>query len=146
MLREIPVTLDMLRTISDEVTGDENYLPSEELFSGPTINGKGKIRFKNGNQYTGDIQNGIIEGEGQFVWSDGVSYRGTFVCNTMKGKGRYEWPDGSVYEGDIRDGLREGRGTFITSVNKETLSYDGEWKNGLKHGHGVMKYSGSGYA
>lgn len=144
MLREIPVTLDMLKSISDEVTGEEYLLPSEELFTGKTISGRVKIRFKNGNNFVGEMQNGIIEGEGQFIWSDGVSYRGSFVNNTMQGKGTYEWPDGSTYQGDIANGLRHGKGVFKTTAAKELLTYSGEWVDGLKHGKGELVYGGSG--
>ena len=144
MLRDIPVTLDMLKVISDEVTGDEYFLPSEELFTGKTISGKGQIKFKNGNQYIGEISNGIIDGEGMFLWKDGVSYKGSFVSNSIEGKGCYEWPDSSIYQGEVKNSLRHGKGTFKTSAGKEQISYTGDWKDGLKHGYGEMTYLANG--
>lgn len=144
MLKDIPITIDMLKAIAEDVTGDDYFLPGEELFTGKTLSGKGQLRFKNGNQYAGDISNGIIEGEGVFLWKDGVSYKGGFVNNTMEGHGTYEWPDGSTYVGSIRNGLRDGTGTFKSSAGKELIVYTGDWKEGLKHGHGEMTYANSG--
>lgn len=56
----------------------------------------------------------------------------------MTGKGRYDWPDGSWYEGDVNIGLRHGFGTYATP--EEECIYEGEWKDGLKDGKGVMVF------
>jgi len=144
MLNDIPITLDMLHSIADEAEGDVYFLQTEELFTGKTLTGEGKIRFKNGNIYKGEIHNGIIEGQGDFIWKDGVRYRGNFLANSLQGKGRYDWPDGSYYEGEIVNGLRHGKGTFKTSANKEDVIYVGDWKDGLKHGQGQLRYVTSG--
>ena len=143
MLKDVPVTLDMLKAVADEVTGEEYYLPTEELFTGKTLSGKGQIRFKNGNQYIGEFLNGIIEGEGIFLWKDGVSYKGSFLSNKIMGVGTYQWPDGSIYTGEVHNGLREGKGTFKTQAGKEQIIYTGDWKEGLKHGFGEMVYTNS---
>lgn len=58
------------------------------------------------------------------------------------GKGRYEWPDGSWYEGDIALGVRHGFGKHATAG--EDCVYEGEWKDGVKHGKGLMKFK-NGY-
>jgi len=40
--------------------------------------------------------------------------------------------------------LRHGKGTYTNP--KEGVVYEGEWKNGLRHGHGILKYrNGSVY-
>lgn len=42
------------------------------------------------------------------------------------------------------NGLRHGQGTYTNP--KEGVVYEGEWKNGLRHCHGVLKYrNGSVY-
>lgn len=144
MLGEVPITLEILKAVCDDVTGDEGYLPPEELFTGKTISGKGEVRFKNGNIYKGEIENGILDGNGSFLWRDGVSFKGDFRNNKMYGQGTYVWPDGSTYTGQIENGLRHGKGVFKTTAGKETLTYTGEWKQGLKHGKGEIMYHSTG--
>lgn len=46
-------------------------------------------------------------------------------------------PNGSVYKGGIVKGKYEGRG-ILTYANKER--YEGEFKNGMKHGKGKYYY------
>ena len=42
------------------------------------------------------------------------------------GIGMYEYSDGSVYDGEWRDGKRHGIGT----MKYEDAIYEGEWQNG----------------
>jgi hypothetical protein len=144
MLGEVPVTVEILKAICDDVTGEEGYLPPEELFTGKTISGKGEVRFKNGNIYKGDVENGILDGNGTFLWKDGVTFKGDFRNNKMDGQGTYQWPDGSTYTGQIQNGLRHGKGTFKTTAGKENLTYTGDWREGLKHGKGELMYHSTG--
>jgi len=48
--------------------------------------------------------------------------------------------DGNVYEGDIVDGKPHGRGTMTYGEASESLYYEGEWRNGLINGKGVMSW------
>lgn len=50
----------------------------------------------------------------------------------------YSGEDGFSYQGEFKNGLRHGGG-----IEKGTYGsrYEGEWMYGYKHGHGVMKYS-----
>jgi radial spoke head protein 1 len=54
------------------------------------------------------------------------------------GFGRAILPNRDQYEGDYRNGLRHGRGCYI--FKKNGARYEGEWKKGLKHGHGKFHY------
>ena len=50
-------------------------------------------------------------------------------------------PNGSVYTGTVYDGQPSGRGRLVSAE----LTYDGEFMNGKKHGHGVEQGT-DGYA
>jgi hypothetical protein len=42
-----------------------------------------------------------------------------------------------VYDGEWKDGVRHGQG----KMKDQSGEYDGEWLDGKRHGQGVMKYS-----
>jgi hypothetical protein len=46
--------------------------------------------------------------------------------------------DGDVYEGEWKDGVPHGHGKMVYSDGDV---YEGEWKDGVPHGHGKMVYS-----
>jgi len=48
--------------------------------------------------------------------------------------------DGSIYEGEFEDGLPCGYGIMIWSEKDLYHKYEGEWKNGLMHGKGCLKF------
>ena len=49
--------------------------------------------FINGNRYVGDWKNGIIEGKGKMIFSNGVTYEGQWLKNSnmVKAHKFYEW-------------------------------------------------------
>jgi hypothetical protein len=50
-----------------------------------------------------------------------------------EGRGMYEYSDGSVYDGEWRDGKRHGQGEY----EDDHSFYDGEWKDDKQHGKGT---------
>ncbi|CAJ1330625.1 unnamed protein product [Effrenium voratum] len=52
------------------------------------------------------------------------------------------FPDGSRYEGQWKDGLKHGKGRFIYPDGDV---YDGEWSDGKAHGHGTYTSKQSKY-
>ena len=51
------------------------------------------------------------------------------------GIGRCNWDDGSFYEGEWKEGLRHGLGVFIlTEINGDKTEYRGQWQADQRHG------------
>ena len=113
-----------------------------------TLSGKGKLFFKNGLLYYGPVKYGILScdnpsDECEIKFPDGTIYVGQIKNNEITGTGKYFFPNGTTYIGEVLNGFRHGFGKFES--NKEELSYEGNWKNGLKNGFGIMKKKGSIY-
>ena len=76
-----------------------------------TLNGYGKVKFKNLVEYTGSLHYGILESESPdkpctIVFPNGTSYTGTMKQNQITGEGVYKVPNGSTYTGQVLNGLR----------------------------------------
>ncbi|KAH0789415.1 radial spoke head 10 B-like isoform X3 [Histomonas meleagridis] len=104
----------------------------------------GKIIFFSGNEYEGEMQNGIIHGNGTYKWADlGITYTGTFNWGDFTGKGKITFNDGSSYEGEIVNGVRNGTGTYRKN-GEHPFVYTGEWLNGKFHGKGICYFGEEG--
>lgn len=55
----------------------------------------------------------------------------------MCGRGTLTWSDGSVYEGDFKNGKRHGLGVLRAS---DKFSYDGYWISNAMEGRGTATY------
>ena len=113
-----------------------------------TLSGKGKLFLKSGFRYYGPVKYGILTSEDtnekcEIKFPDGTIYVGEIKNNEITGTGKYYFPTGTIYSGELLNGLRHGYGTF-ESPNEE-INYEGNWKNGLKNGHGIMTKKGSKY-
>ncbi len=72
--------------------------------------GRGVMRYLNGNEYSGEWRNDCFNGVGQYTWSDGRVLKGQFREDRINGEGVGVWPDGKRYEGEYVDDVAEGRG------------------------------------
>ena len=84
--------------------------------------------LQNGEQYQGDMINGLKEGKGVCFYPDGDKYEGYFVKDKKEGKGVMNYADGTKYEGDFKNDIKEGKGKIFYN-NGET--YEGDFKNFL---------------
>ncbi|XP_067931555.1 alsin-like [Watersipora subatra] len=122
-----------------------------------------------GAVYNGKWYRGQMHGEGQLMWADGRVYTGQFDSGEISGYGkmtskingkletmkgywsqgklhgfaRTRFANGDSYIGFYRDNLYHGHGML---KQRSTMSiYVGEWKNGKRHGYGVMDSQGEKY-
>jgi len=115
-----------------------------------TLNGEG-INLNAGdahesynNVFFGNYTNGIRNGFFKVIWEN-EKYIGQYLNNAKNGYGTDIWYEGNQngqkYQGNFVDDNRNGFGIYsITNANGKNI-FIGEWKNGLKNGHGV-EYSG----
>lgn len=92
--------------------------------------------------YSGDTIDGVIEGQGRMVWSNGDTYEGSFNDGLFHGQGRIVQVDGISYEGEFRSGAITGTGTMIYSDDEE---YAGEFLYSRRQGKGILKSQGTEY-
>jgi hypothetical protein len=85
--------------------------------------------------YNGEWKDGMMHGEGEYLFGDGKSYKGSFSNNNCEGFGIAEYPIGSSYEGQWKNGKFHGEGTMRST---DDLKYDGNWKNGKREGKGIL--------
>jgi len=86
----------------------------------------------------GEWLDNALNGFGRETFPDGEFLEGTWGDNALNGQGMKRWADGRVYKGAFRDSLPEGNGlmTYPTGGGH----YIGAWKEGQRHGQGVMMY------
>jgi len=65
-------------------------------------------------------------------------YKGDIVEGKKEGFGKYVYVNGATYEGEWKDGKRHGKGIFIPADGGDV--YDGQWKNGKREGKGRFKF------
>ncbi|XP_048389988.1 alsin isoform X5 [Stegostoma tigrinum] len=72
-----------------------------------------------------------------------ATYEGRWLAGKPHGKGVLQWPDGRMYTGDFRNGLEDGYGEYIipNKALKKNDHYQGHWREGRMHGHGIYKYA-----
>ncbi len=94
--------------------------------------------YPEGNEYVGDLVDGIKHGHGKQTDADGGKYEGEWKDGYMHGQGTEIRASGDKYVGEWKGGNMNGQGTYTwTDGNK----YKGEFKNGCMHGHGTMTYA-----
>ena len=94
------------------------------------------LRFKNGNVYIGEVNQGMLDGQGKLEMVTGVVYEGKFKENLIHGEGKVDWPDSSSYEGSFKLGLKHGKGIYRNP--RKGVTYEGEWVEGKREGKGTL--------
>jgi MORN repeat len=74
------------------------------------MHGSGTRRFKNGDVYIGNYENGKRAGEGRFYFANGDMYYGNWDADQIHGFGRYYYNSGISFEGTFQRGARHGKG------------------------------------
>jgi hypothetical protein len=115
-------------------------------------NGYGVMLYKDNSTYEGEFMDEQRSGQGTFVFGDkskyaGTKYTGTFTADCIHGQGKMVFADrssvygneknGDVFTGAFFWGNRGQRGEMKYATGD---CYDGQWNNGLRHGHGTHTF------
>lgn len=121
-------------------------------FKNGNWHGKGLLRYKNGDFYSGSFEDGYRSGKGHYKSiTDGWEYNGEWYDDEMEGKGTYRNNNGDRYKGSFSDNYYEGYGVMhyhadSTSYPSSTPArYYGEWSEDDYIGYGIMFYQDSSY-
>ena len=98
------------------------------------IDGIKEIKYQNGDEYKGYINNDKKEGKGIMKLSNGVEYDGIWN-NDIFIYGKITYANQDIYEGEINNNKKEGKGTMIYENGN---LYNGDWKKDLKEGNGIL--------
>ena len=125
--------------------GTMKYRHAGRSYSGDWVmghwHGKGIIRNAGVEVYEGDVVNDLKEGEGKLTYSDGRVLTGTFQKDECI-KGLLQFPDGSRYDGELKNGKRHGYGTYKFA---DGGMYVGFSANNVFHGKGKMTWCDGGW-
>ena len=119
----------------------ENKLIGDTYYTGNLVDGilegQGK-KLRDGAVWEGTFKGGLLNGKGRFKSADGNAYVGDFVSGKCHGTGTYTWADGTVYTGDFVEGKRTGKGT-CKWTNGDT--YTGDFVDGVRSGKGTYTWA-----
>mmetsp|Transcript_18620 Transcript_18620/g.25641 ORF Transcript_18620/g.25641 Transcript_18620/m.25641 type:complete len:147 (-) Transcript_18620:92-532(-) len=94
-----------------------------------------ECHWNNGNVYIGQYEDGMMQGFGTLICTDGSSYTGTWKKGKFHGKAKRTFCNGEIYIGHYKDGMRHGHGTYYFKNNDV---YEGEWMNNEINGNGAF--------
>jgi len=96
--------------------------------------------LQEGDQYIGEIKDGVAHGVGVFSWSGNI-YIGEFKNCYCDGFGRTIYASGSSYTGQYKKDKKHGYGK--TDYPEDGIGYEGYYKDGERHGEGTQSWSSS---
>jgi|TARA_B110000977_G_C11012667_1_gene468296 hypothetical protein len=76
--------------------------------------------------YTGQWNQDVMQGVGQFTYESGASYDGEWMDDKYHGEGTYAWPDGTTYSGMFAKSAMHGTGTY---TDQEGRQWTGDFYN-----------------
>ncbi|HYD06584.1 MAG TPA: hypothetical protein VEC60_12705 [Reyranella sp.] len=97
--------------------------------------GHGSRHYRDG-QYAGDFKDGLFDGNGVYVASNGMRYDGEWKAGNFDGHGTLSFASGVRYEGQFRANTFSGHGRLILP---DGARYDGEYRLNTPHGMGVYR-------
>src|SRR5690242_17342073 len=96
---------------------------------------KGTINYPNGSKYIGYVKDNKPHGEGVLFLLDGTKYTGQWNNGKMEGKIKIEWNSGKMsgikYEGECQKGKPHGKGVLFLH---DGTKYTGQWNSGKTEG------------
>lgn len=85
--------------------------------------------------YEGGLLFDRQDGYGIETTADGAKYEGYFKKGKKGPSGTWHLTNGNMYQGEFLNGVMHGHGKLTNSINK--TSYEGDWKSGKMHGQGL---------
>lgn len=95
-----------------------------------------QIRYSDGSVYTGDTQNGLRSGYGEFQWTDGSCYTGMWQADQISGNGNFTTSEGISWIGTfsnsafqyakyavVGQGL-DGNVSILATKNQTSMLYE----------------------
>jgi len=70
------------------------------------------VDLNNGNNYVGQIKDGLMHGKGVITYESGIKYQGEFTNGKRHGEGTIIQLNGNRFEGKFFNDMRHGKGTF----------------------------------
>ena len=91
--------------------------------------------YPNGDSYSGEVVDGVKSGRGTYTFANGSKFDGEWQDGKMSGWGTFlEASTGDNFEGEWERGMRRYGLYFYHSGDV----YQGEFKNNMKNGRGVV--------
>ena len=110
-----------------------DFQTSDGLDYDGAINGQAVIKYPSGNKYSGNVKNGVRDGDGKFQWvSNGIvtaSYDGNWKDGVMSGNGSYYYSSNSYpyITGTFVNGKPDGTATYYKESGN---TFSTTWSNG----------------
>src|SRR5579859_1878974 len=89
------------------------------------LDGFGSHLDSDGSWYEGGWKNGQANGCGRKIFQDGSTYFGEWAGGNFHGFGRREWSDGTSYEGEWLANMKHGEGEHVDAYYN---IWEGEWR------------------
>ena len=85
---------------------------------GDCTNGKGEYKFSNGAVYKGSFKDNEFDGEGTYKFESGACYSGGWKNGTQDGRGIYTFPDGYQRTTLYKDGIDTCEKNYMLKIFK----------------------------
>ena len=117
---------------SDDSSCEDAQVSADEELTTQTIDHLGR------EYYQGQMLGSKYQGQGHLITMNGDEYTGQFENGLKSGVGKMTYgATGNIYEGDWADGAHHGHGILTEAATGNV--FEGGWKNGKKHGEFVLK-------
>ena len=103
-----------------------NVVPINNFFKVdriPHTNGSCQLSWEDGSVFSGEFDNGAINGFGLYQFPDGASYEGFWNNNCKHGTGVMFYANGDKFQGEFRNDSPNGKGIFYSLNELEPFIY-----------------------